>query len=396
MPSIEPKKSTKITRGGQPVYVRRRVQLKDGKDYVTWELWWQESGTRRNTSRSTREKAMALADEIAVRLARGEINQHILSGTELAQYQEAIKLCSEAGCTLLDAARFYQNQWKKTQMKKIEIPKLITEFLAAKLQDGRSKRYLDDARTRLAKFALKLTGLIDTIATRDVDDYLRGLNVTNRSRNNVHTILGSLFSYARSRGYLPATEKTVMEILQRSKNKPPIIGILKVAEFDAALRAATPKTLAAFVLGGFCGVRQAEICRLDWSAIDFQRKIITVNVDIAKTARRRIVPLPAAAAAWLKLIAKPSGKVITYASPVILSIMMRPVWKAAKANYTQNCLRHSAASYTLALTGDASRTSLDLGTSVQMLMQHYRELVLKEDAEAWFNIFPPATPEKKN
>ncbi|MEI8312942.1 MAG: hypothetical protein WCH98_19510, partial [Verrucomicrobiota bacterium] len=116
--------------------------------------------------------------------------------------------------------------------------------------------------------------------------------------------------------------------------------------------------------------------------------LITVNASIAKTARRRLVPLHVAAAAWLAPVAKPSGPVIEYSSAINLSIMMRPVWKAATVKPTQNCLRHSAASYRLAITGDAARTSLELGNSPKMLMEHYRELVTEEDARAWFSIFP--------
>ena len=96
-----------------------------------------------------------------------------------------------------------------------------------------------------------------------------------------------------------------------------------------------------------------------------------------------------AAAAWLKPIEKKSGRIIEYSSTINLCIMMRPLWKTAKVKPTQNCLRHSGVSYRLADTGDAPRTALELGTSVQMLMQHYRELVTKEDAEKWFSIFPP-------
>ena len=38
---------------------------------------------------------------------------------------------------------------------------------------------------------------------------------------------------------------------------------------------------------------------------------------------------------------------------------------------------------------NAPETALELGTSVQMLMQQYRELVTKQDAVKWFSIFPP-------
>lgn len=390
MGTLSPKRPTKIARGGLPVRIQRREQVKDGKVYVTWQLFWREHGKARSTSRASQEDAHALADEIAVRLGRGEIKQQILSGLELANYEKATELCAQAGGTLIDAARFYATEWKKRQICEITVPDLVAEFLAAKKQDGCSKLYLNDARLRLKKFIKKFKSPIQNITSRDLDDFLRGLKVTIRSRDNVHKILKSLLSYARARAYLPASERTAAEILSRAKTKPPIIGILQPDEFAAALRFATRKTLPSFVLGGFCGMRQAEICRLDWSAIDFNRKLITVNADIAKTSCRRLVPLHDAAVAWLAPIAKAKGRVIEYSSPINLSIMMRPAWKAAKANRTQNCLRHSAASYRLAATGNAPQTALELGTSVQMLMQHYRELVTKEDAEKWFHIFPKA------
>lgn len=383
------KKPTRITRGGQPVYIRKRVQERDGIDYVSWHLSWREEGKARATSRSNKEKAESLADEIAVRLARGEIHQKILTGLDLADYEKATKFCAEAGGTLLEAARFYAAEWQKRRTHEITAPDLVKEFLSAKEQDGCSKLYLDDSRLRLKKFAKAFQGQIQIITSRDLDDFLRGLNVTIRSRNNVHKILSSVFSYARARGYLPASERTAAEILPRAKTKPPVIGILTPDEFASVLKVATRKTLPSFVLGGFCGMRQAEICRLDWSAINIERKLIFVNANIAKTSRRRLVPINDAAAAWLAPIAKKSGRVIEYSSAVNLSIMMRPVWKKAGVKNTQNCLRHSGASYGLAASGNAAQTALDLGTSVQMLMQHYRELVTKEDADTWFAIFPP-------
>lgn len=382
------KKPTRKSRGGQPIRIQKRVQVRDGQEYVSWQVFWREEGRHRATSRSNKEEADVLADEIAHRLSKGEILQRILTGLELADYEKASKLCMEAGGTLLEAARFYTAEWQKRRIHEITAPDLVKEFLSAKAQDGCSKVYLDDSRLRLKKFAKAFQGQIQIITSRDLDDFVRGLNVTNRSRNNMHKILSSLFSYARSRGYLPASDRTAAEILPRAKTKPPVIGILTPEQFSKVLRVATRKTLPAFVLGGFSGMRQAEICRLDWSAIDFERKYITVNADIAKTARRRLVPLHDAAAAWLEPIAKLSGLVIEYSSPVNLSIMMRPVWKAAGIKNTQNCLRHSGATYGLAATGNAAQTALDLGTSVQMLMQHYRELVTKEDAETWFAIFP--------
>ncbi len=283
-------KPKKITRGGQPVRIQKRTTTKSGVEYSCWQIFWREEGKPRSTSRNSEEKATLLADQIAVRLAKGEIKQRILTGLELANYDQASRICEAAGCTLVDAARFFAAEWRKRKTQEITVPELVKEFLSAKEQDGCSKLYLDDSRLRLKKFTRAFDCQIQSINSRDLDDFLRGLNVTIRSRNNVHKILSSLFSYARARGYLPASERTSAEILPRAKTKPPVIGILTPDEFAAVLKVATRKTLPAYVLGGFCGIRQAEICRLDWSAIKFERNLITVNASIAKTSRRRLPP----------------------------------------------------------------------------------------------------------
>lgn len=369
--------------------IARRVQPKDGVDYVSWRVEWREDGKLRSTSRSNKEEANALASEIATRLAKGEIKQRILTGLELAQYEQCLDMMKEAGDTLLEAVRFYSREWKKRQVREIMVPDLVEEFLQAKKQIELSKRYQDDARLRLKKFSKAFKGAVGNITSREIDDFLRDLPVSLRSKDNVHIILKSIFSYARSRGYLPSSERTAAEILPRIKFKPVKIGILTPTEFSDVLRQACKKTLPAFVLGGFCGMRQAEICRLEWSAIDFTRKLITVNADIAKTSRRRLVPLHAAAAAWISPVSKEKGRIIEYSGPVNLSIMMRNAYQRARVKHTQNCLRHSAASYRLAITNNAPQTALELGTSIEMLMRNYRELVSREEAEKWCAIYPP-------
>lgn len=45
--------------------IARRVQLKDGVNYVSWRVEWREEGEPRSTSRSKKEEVHALADEIA-------------------------------------------------------------------------------------------------------------------------------------------------------------------------------------------------------------------------------------------------------------------------------------------------------------------------------------------
>jgi len=65
--------------------------------------------------------------------------------------------------------------------------------------------------------------------------------------------------------------------------------------------------------------------------------------------------------------------------------------KKANVAWKKNALRHSYASYRLAECADASRVSLEMGNTPQMVFRHYRELVKQADAEKWFGIVPNGT-----
>jgi len=56
--------------------------------------------------------------------------------------------------------------------------------------------------------------------------------------------------------------------------------------------------------------------------------------------------------------------------------------------WPSNALRHSYASYRLAIIKNAAEVALEMGNSPQMLMTNYRELADEHDAKAWFAITP--------
>jgi integrase len=70
-------------------------------------------------------------------------------------------------------------------------------------------------------------------------------------------------------------------------------------------------------------------------------------------------------------------------------------WKAAGLEkWPHNVLRHSFASYHLAKHQDAPRLALDMGhVSPHMIFSNYREIVTPEEAERYWQIFPPAPAE---
>jgi len=133
--------------------------------------------------------------------------------------------------------------------------------------------------------------------------------------------------------------------------------------------------------------------RLDWSDIHFDSDLIEVTAEKAKTARRRFVRMQPNLREWLLPVRKRKGAVVCD--------NFRKQFDAAReaakiAEWPDNALRHSFASYHLAHFKDAAALALEMGhTDSGMIFDHYRELVKPKEAERFWSIRPAAAEKGK-
>ena len=145
-------------------------------------------------------------------------------------------------------------------------------------------------------------------------------------------------------------------------------------------------------IGAFAGLRESEIKRLDWGEVNLQRGYVEVKAAKAKTAKRRVVRIQPNLAQWLAPYSAVSGTVVPSNSRKKLDRVRKA---AGLHHWSKNGLRHSFASYRLAATNDAAAVAAELGHSTsQMLYSTYRELVLPEEAERYWNITPADDSER--
>ncbi|MEY3898292.1 MAG: hypothetical protein RLZZ214_3813, partial [Verrucomicrobiota bacterium] len=166
------------------------------------------------------------------------------------------------------------------------------------------------------------------------------------------------------------------------------IEIFTPEEMERLLLAAHARILPLIAIGAFAGIRSAEVCRLHWEDIKWDRGHIEIAGKKAKTAARRLAPLPENLKAWLTPWHGETGEIISitdYAGALSDTAVKAKI----PGEWRQNALRHSFISYRVAETGDVARTSLEAGNSPKMIFRHYREIVDAEAAKAWFSIRPP-------
>jgi integrase len=313
----------------------------------------------------------------AVGLPQRILSDFIAARDKLAAY----------GKTINDAAEFFLDHLEKIRRCNVTVAQLAEEVVNAKRKDGHAPMYIADLRKRLARFCRDFGARpVAGITVEELDNWLRDLNCSPKSRANFRANVGVLFSYAERRRMIDSNPILRTARPKLADNPPEIFAVDELRALLEAARQYALDVLPMLAIGAFAGVRDAELKRIDWSEVDLVRGFIEVKGSKAKSARRRIVQIQSNLAAWLAPYSGMKGRL----APVGARSKLDRVRKASGlARWPNNGLRHSFASYRLAAIHDAPRVASELGhTSPQMLYSTYRELVLPEEAERYWKLAP--------
>ena len=143
---------------------------------------------------------------------------------------------------------------------------------------------------------------------------------------------------------------------KRSEKRAPV-EIFTPSQLTALLKNASRELAPCFALAAFAGLRAEEILRLDWADIERRPGFIEVAAHKAKTATRRIVPIPENLAHWLAIAPRTAERVWQHSKAWFFEAM-RNAAADAKIKWKQNALRHSFISYRLAEIQDVNRVAL--------------------------------------
>jgi integrase len=269
-------------------------------------------------------------------------------------------------------------------VRRATVPEVVKQLVASREQDGSGRRHLVQLGSVLRRFAAACPGPILDVTSAEIDAWLRSLKVSPMSRNSMLVTVNILFSFALEQNYLPAGQPTAASQLRKVKVPDSDIRIFTPDEFSRIIHAAPEHLIPLLAISAFSGIRSAEIARLDWSAVDLDRRIIEVRAGQAKTASRRVIPISDNLAAWLAPLRR-RGRVVPSCR------QHREITALAKSlgiPWPRNVLRHSFISYRIAIVKSADQVALEAGNSPAIIFRHYRELTTEETAKEWFGIRP--------
>jgi integrase len=309
---------------------------------------------------------------------------------------------------LLEAVDFYISH-NKPEGGDISVTALIEKYIAGKSSGALAKnkralreRSLSDLESRLGAFRETFgERLMKSVTAEEIGKWLDDPTKTAQTRRNFFTVLHGFFRYAHSKKYVGSVPLDPNEKPASEERSP---GVLTVEQAATLLKAAQDHPeleLGWFVvLGLFLGVRTEELTRLKVRDVMLSEGLLRIGPDVAKKRRIRNVQFAVHAEidgkkicvdpvlAWLNHLPAPKGEMI---APVGWDgkFYKRLVAYAGIEDWPSNAMRHSYASYLYSFTGNAAEVCARLGhRQDDMLFDHYRTLVTRKAAHAYFTITP--------
>jgi len=369
------------------------------------QLSYYRGGKRERRSFADLNEAKREARIILGQIARDSIEAENLTAAEIESYTVArrvlaplntpVHVAAEAFATarralapevaIQDAVEYF-NRFNRGVVRK-QVSDLLEEFIESRRATTVTQGYLTTLGRNVCGFGRFTAGkMLPDLRARDLDDFLQQLPWQAVTKNGARQHIITFSNWAKRRHYLPFDWNEFEGAL--TYNEPPKEVVIYSPEEARKILNAAGKHLATpfIAIGCFAGLRSAEIKRLDWKNVNFERGFIEVRADICKTKARRLVPISDNLRGWLKPFAMPSGAVVIHHN---IHEAVKKIAERAGLEWKKNAMRRSYVSYRLAQTSDPARTALEAGHDQTVLFQFYREVVTPALAEEWFSIMPP-------
>jgi len=365
--------------------------IERGDRAARFGLEWREDGKRRRRFfPSEAERDIARAEVCSKLAAYGAADPVPVEDLVL------LRRCREIlgpGTSLIEACRFYARN--HAEIRRTGMAEAVELFLIAQQGAGVAEatvRNLECTLNRLVDSVGKGVP-VSEVERRQVESMVSSLPYEAVTRNDYRKRIRKFFRYCVSQRWTtsnPADGVAAAKVLEAEVEVMPVDD---VAALMAHAWANRPVCCAYYALGFFGGLRTSSICRLSLAEIDFGQRGILLPGDKHKTGRRHYVEgFPANLWRWLEAVRDRCGEEAFTVSARQWNSKRTEVASAAGIAMPHNAMRHSFASYHIALEGNAERTaSLLTHRGTGILYRHYRGKATRADARRYFSIAPQGT-----
>jgi integrase len=286
------------------------------------------------------------------------------------------------------------------EIGKATLSQCVTQFLVVRYEPGETNNdTLKQERQILGSFTSRYGNTpIDAFTHREIETWLRTscAGKADQTRANYYAIAKRFFKWCHEKEELIDRNPFIKvdEKLKRVDRTEP--EVLTPEQMRICLEATMGKDvalLAYVVLGGFAGIRTAEILRMNWEEINWTDGYIHVlrakkvsrwrprNVDILPPFRRHLKPFA------LKCGPIFEGESESIREQKLMALRAHLTKALGLTEWPENCLRHSFASYHVPIHNDYPELSIQMGhANPNMTRYKYGVLRPRAIAERWWSL----------
>jgi integrase len=301
--------------------------------------------------------------------------------TDMVDADDARKILGNV--SLRDAARYWMEHHRKNALAGSTIKDLYTRYLVEKTDAGLRPRSLCGIRSNVGRLATRYGSTpVSEITPTLLVDYLGTLHAKPVSRNTLRRYWWGFFDHCRRLGSIMDNPAEAIAVSRVDDTMPEIF-----TPDQAQMVITAAGRLRPFIaIGLFAGLRTAELLALKWG--DISATHIRIVPAVAKKRRQRLIPISDTLRPLIANRGANDERVCPVQERRLYVILRKIAKKAEMKEWPSNAMRHSFASYHLALYQDAAKTAMLLGHSqnASVLWDNYRELVTEDDARRYFAI----------
>jgi integrase len=347
-------------------------------------------GKRKRVNFATKAEAQGFADQSRVARTNEGMEAFTLSQDIRLDAAKAHKILAPYRVTILEAAKYYQNHVLAYKTAPT-VKEIVERYIADCKHRNLRPRTITDLEQRLNTFASDFgESRLSEITLDELKEWVNDEQLGMRTRINYLTKLSQLYGFALRRPE-KWVDANLTEMIHRPAVEETKPEIFSVEQAKALLTHANEFGMLPYIaLGLFAGLRSAEMLRLDAKDIIFENQIIKIGADVAKKRAQRNVDMQPALVGWLQ----PCAQTLKMGGPIVDQSRFRKNKEllldvAGIEKWPENGLRHSFASYHLAAFNNSDSTAYQMGhRSTELVHRYYKALVLKSDAERFWNLRP--------
>ena len=310
-----------------------------------------------------------------------------------------------------------------TRRQSIDITAATERFLTFKLAaKGHQTAHLEQMARDLRHLANHFHGqVVSDIHLAALDDWwkLRTGTAGRDRQQGIRRTLVTFYRWAKIEGMAGNEAVTIADRLPSLASKSADLYVYTPEEMATLLHHVTAEFLPCILFGGFAGLRPEEIAPktpratkkrpnppppkpgLLWDHIDWQFKVIRLPKEVSKVNKARIIPIHPVLLTWFQHIGADAtwkGRVCkrdaaSAGETLRLGKLLDQQFNRS-TGWPDDALRHSYGSYRNAIIRKLSQVAEEMGTSEEMLHNHYHNPKTSEEGEEWFTLDPSTSSDK--